>query len=269
MAGRGPWRRAWRVAVWASQSFAALGSLLRPCPRRLAPRHRPDVDPNSETDTDTGDKPCQAHLVALSVSGSLVALSEGQCSDAARGEPIALSLKDADRSATSELGGSRPRYTFEGCPTHRNAYVASRATRACSRVGCPRAKTHVRKGIPLCDEHLRPSVRWHDEPPAVPPTRARAPSPGRIAPAAELPEDPGHAPARAWTRWSEPSHLAAQAYFVFDFQLMGRATDSTRQNPRTSIYIPDFDLTFSVRSDLASGGINAGQAEQMALSRAP
>ena len=74
---------------------------------------------------------------------------------------------------------------------------------------------------------------------------------------------------QAWIRWSEPSHLAAQAYFAFGFQLMGRATDSTRQNPRTSIYIPDLDLTFSVPSDLAAGGINAGQAEQMALSRAP
>ena len=50
---------------------------------------------------------------------------------------------------------------------------------------------------------------------------------------------------------------------------MGRATDSTRQNPLMSIYIPDLDLTFSVPSDLAAGGINAGQAEQMALSRAP
>ena len=50
---------------------------------------------------------------------------------------------------------------------------------------------------------------------------------------------------------------------------MGCATDNTRQNPRTSVYIPDLDLTFSVQSDLASGGVNAGQAEQMALSRAP
>ena len=181
---------------------------------------------------------------------------------------LSLLLEDADRSATSELGGSRPRYTFDGCPTHRNAYVASRATRACSRVGCPRAKTHVREGIPLCDEHLRPSVTWHDKPPAVPPTRTRSPSPGRMAPAAELPEDLGPASSQAWLRWSEPSQLAAQAYFAFDFQLMGRATDSTRQNPRTSIYIPDLDLTFSVPSDLAAGGINAGQAEQMALSRA-
>ena len=130
MAGRGPWCRAWHVAVWASHSLAALGSFLRPCPRRLAPRHRPDVNQKSETETDTEDKPCQAHLVALSVSGSVVALSEGQCSDAARGEPIALLLEDADRSATSELGGSRPLYTFEGCPSHRNAYMASRATRA-------------------------------------------------------------------------------------------------------------------------------------------
>ena len=50
---------------------------------------------------------------------------------------------------------------------------------------------------------------------------------------------------------------------------MGRAADSTRQNPRTSIYLPDLDLTFSVPSDLAAGGINVGQAEQMAHSRAP
>ena len=269
MAGRGPWCRAWRVAVWASHSLAALGPVLRPCPRRLAPRHRPDVDPNSETDTDTEDKPCQAHLVALSVSGSVVALCEGQCSDSARGGPIALLLEDADRSATSEFGSSRPRYTFEGCPTHRDAYVASRATRACSRVGCPRAKTNVREGIPLCDEHLRPSVTWHDEPPAVPPTRARSPSPGRIAPAAELPEDPGPALSQAWIRWGEPNHLAAQAYFAFSFQLMGPATDSTRRNPQMSVYIPDLDLTFSVPSGLAAGGINAVQAEQMALSRAP
>ena len=269
MARRGPWRRAWRVAVWASYSLAALGPFLRPCPRRLAPRHRPDVDPNSETDTDTEDKPCQAHLVALWVSGSVVALCEGQCSDSARGEPIAFLLEDPDRSATSELGSSRPRCTFEGCPTHRNAYAASRATLACSRVGCPRAKTHVRERIPLCDEHLRPSVTWHDKPPAIPPTRARSPSPGRIAPAAELPEDLGPASSQAWIQWSEPSHLAAQAYFAFSYQLMGRATDSTRQNLRMSIYIPDLDLTFSVLSDLAAGGINAGQAEQMALSRAP
>ena len=84
-----------------------------------------------------------------------------------------------------------------------------------------------------------------------------------------MPEDPCYAPAQAWIRWSEPNQLAAQAYFAFSFQLMGRATDSTRQNPRMSIYIPDPDLTFSVPSDLAAGAINAGQAEQMALSRAP
>ena len=270
MAGRGPWRRAWRVAVWASSSLATLGSLLRPCPRRrAAPFRRSDVGPNSGTDADTEDKPCQAHLVALSVSGTVVALCDGPCSDSARGEPISLLLEDADRSATSELGGSRPRYTFEGCPTHRNAYVASRATRACSRVGCPRAKTHVREGIPLCDEHLRPSVTWHDEPPAVAPARPRSPSPGRIAPAVELPEDSGPSPSYAWIQWSEPNQLAAQAYFAFGFQFMGCATDNTRQNPRTSVYIPDLDLSFSVPSDLASGGVNAGQAEQMALSRAP
>ena len=121
----------------------------------------------------------------------------------------------------------------------------------------------------VCDDHLRPAVTWHGEPPAVPPARTRSPSPGRIAPAAEPPEDFLQAPARAWIRWSEPGPLAAQAYFAFGFQLMGRAADSTRQNPRTSIYLPDLDLTFSVPSDMAAGGINAGQAEQMALSRAP
>ena len=236
MAGHGPWCRAWRVAVWANQSLAAFGWVSRPCPRRLAPRHRPNLDPNSETDTDAEDKPCQAHLVALAVPGSVAALSECPCPDAAKGEPISLLLEDAGRSATSELGRSRPRYTFEGCPTHRNAYVASRATRACSRVGCHWVKTHVRKGNHLCDQHLRPAVTWHDEPPAVPPARSRPPSLGRIAPAAEPPEDTLQAPARAWIRWSEPGPFAAQAYFAFGFQLMGRAADSTRQNPRTSIY---------------------------------
>ena len=94
--------------------------------------------------------------VSSSVRRSLLRLGEGRTR-------LSLLLEDADRSATSALGGSRPRYTFEGCPTHRNAYVASRSTRACSRVGCPRAKTHVKEGIPLCDEHLRPTVTWHDE----------------------------------------------------------------------------------------------------------
>ena len=269
MAGRGPWCQAWRLAVWASASFATLGSLLRPRLQRAAPSRRSDVDPNSETDTDTEDKPCQAHLVALSVSGTVVPLCDGPCSDSARGEPISLLLEDADSSAASELGGSRPRYTFEACPTHRNSYVASRSTRACSRVGCPRAKTHVKEGIPLCDEHQRPFATWRDEPPAVAPARPRSPSPGRIAPAAELLEDPGPSLSYAWIRWSEPSQLAAQAYFAFGYQLMGCASDNSRQNPRTSVYIPDLDLTFSVPSDLASGGVNAGQAEQMALSRAP
>ena len=269
MAGRGPWCRAWRVAVWASSSFAALGSLLRPCLRRATQNRRSDADPNSETDTDMDDKPCQAHLVAITAAGSSVPLCDGPCSDSARGEPISLLFEDADRSATSELGGSRPRCTFEGCPTHRNAYVASRSTRACSRVGCPRAKMHVREGIPLCDEHLRPTVTWHDELPAVAPARPRSPSPGRIAPAEPVPESPGPPTSYAWIRWSEPSQLAAQAYFAFGFQLMGCAADDTRQNPRTFVYIPDLDLTFSVPSDLASGGVNAGQAEQMALCRAP
>ena len=50
---------------------------------------------------------------------------------------------------------------------------------------------------------------------------------------------------------------------------MDCATDNTQHNPRTSVCIPDLDLTFSVPSDLASGGVNAGQAEQMALSQAP
>ena len=118
----------------------------------------------------------------ISASGTLVPLCDGPCSDSARGEPISLLLEDAVRSAASELGGSRPRYTFEGCPTHRNAYVASRSTRACSRVGCPRAKTHVKEGIPLCDEHLRPTVTWHDELPAVAPARPHSPSPQEDSP---------------------------------------------------------------------------------------
>ena len=269
MAGRGPWSRAWRVLVWGSRTLASIDWLRHVGSRRLAQRQRPELDPNSETDTDPDDHPCQAHLVALAVPGGIVALSECPCSDAARGEPISLLLEDADRSATGELGGSRPRYTFGGCPTHRNAYMASRATRACARVGCHRSKSHVREGIPLCDEHSKPAVTWHDEPPVTAPPRSRSPSPGRIAPLPAAPEDSLHAPARAWIRWSEPGDAAEHAYYSFAFQLMGRAVDSTRQNPRTSIYLPDLDLTFSVPSDLAAGGINLGQAEQMALSRAP
>ena len=101
------------------------------------------------------------------------------------------------------------------------------------------------------------------------PARPRSPSPGRIAPAEPAPEDSGPPTSYAWIRWSEPSQLAAQAYFAFGFQLMGCAADDTQQNPRTSVYILDLDLTFSIPSDLASGGVNAGQAEQMALRRAP
>ena len=149
------------------------------------------------------------------------------------------------------------------------AYMASRATRACSRVGCYRAKAHVREGIPLCDEHSRPAVTWHDELPDAPTARSRSPSLGRIAPSESLSEDPPLAPARAWIRWSEPGAPAEHAYYAFGFQLMGRAADGTRQNPRMSIYLPDLDLTFSIPSDLAAGGINAGQADQMVGSRAP
>ena len=181
------------------------GRALAGLPRIVAPTWTPVRKPTPTRRT------CQAHLVAITAAGALVLLSDGPCSDSARGEPISLLLEDADRSAASELGRSRPRYTFEGCPTHRNAYVASRSTRAGSRVGCPRAKAHVREGIPLCDERLRPTVTWHDEIPAVAHARPRFPSLGGIAPAAPVPESPGRANPYAWIRWNEPSQLAAQA----------------------------------------------------------
>ncbi len=58
MAGRGPWSRAWRVVVWASRSLATVGWPRHLCSRRTVPRNRPELDPNSETDTAPEDHPC-------------------------------------------------------------------------------------------------------------------------------------------------------------------------------------------------------------------
>ena len=41
MAGRGPWRRAWRVAVWVNQSMANGDPRLDPPPVTTAPRPAP------------------------------------------------------------------------------------------------------------------------------------------------------------------------------------------------------------------------------------
>ena len=104
----------------------------------------------------------------MTTPGGILALIDGTCRDSARGKEFAFLLEDAERSSTSELGGTRPRDAFDGCPTPRNAYMASRSACACPRLslGCHRAKAHVRVGIPLGDEHARPAVTWHDEPPS-------------------------------------------------------------------------------------------------------
>ena len=145
LAGRGPLCRLARVAGHVWHRCTRRPETAGPCPRRGRVRRSTDLDPNSETDTDADEKPCQAALVALDLDTGVRPLSAYPCPDVAQGSPIPLLLNDADRSAQTELGGRRPVYTFQACPQHRNAYAAARAPRACAHTGCPRPRTSTRR----------------------------------------------------------------------------------------------------------------------------
>ena len=121
MAGRGAWCRLAHIALWAWHRCTTLAAWACRCSQRRRRQGRTVLDPNSETDTDTEDRPCQASLVALALPQGVKALSDSPCPDAARGQPVELLVEDAKKSALEELGGTGPRPSFVCCPQHRNA----------------------------------------------------------------------------------------------------------------------------------------------------
>ena len=103
MAGKGPWCRVWQVAVWLCHQGSPRAVLGSPCRRRRQPPGRAALDPESETDTDSEERPCQASVVAIAGPRGVIPLSEHACPEPARGDPVPLLLEDAelrDRKST-------------------------------------------------------------------------------------------------------------------------------------------------------------------------
>ena len=85
-------------------------------------------------------------------------------------------------------------------------------------------------------------------------------------------EHGGDRPSRrpwAWLRWGAPARAASQAYYAFDYELTGPADDSGPSGTRTGVHLSGLGLQFSVPSDLAVGGLDAAQADQVCLARSP
>ena len=274
MAGRGAWCRLWHLASWAWQRCTTGVAQIGRCTQRRRRQGRTVLDPNSETDTDTEDRRCQASLVALALPQGARALSECPCPDSARGDPIALLVEDARKSAASELDGDGTRLPFAGCPQQRNAYLASRASRACAQAGCNRSRKYVRAGIALCDEHAKSPVTWHDETDQSARPSPGSPPPGPESPRASRPSTPrvelvAPASPRAWLRWGDATVPHDRAYYSFHYAVTPTLASGGSGPSRSTVHLPDLGVHFSVPSDLTMGGLNSQQADQLARSRAP
>jgi hypothetical protein len=131
----------------------------------------------------------------------------------------------------------------------------------------------VRAGISLCDERSQGAVAWQvdaDLPRAAGPLAPPPAPPPRVSRPASPRSSPGVPPApRAWLRWGDASATADRAYFPFAFDLGGMLPADDAGPSRVLATLPDLGIHFTVPADLASGGLDAQQADQLARARSP
>ena len=165
---------AWRASVLLARlSRAILGGLLfwvrwvwrgnialrRPSRAGAGPRQIQErgvlrsLDPESESEAEVLEDPCQAVQVGLELQGVVKALAVEDCTDRAAAEPTRLLDRDSE---LSDLGGSR---TARLCNHHSQLYMMSCQGRKCSVLSCYGAVHGAHRGAPLCRKHLAETAR--------------------------------------------------------------------------------------------------------------
>ena len=165
---------AWRASVLLARlSRSILGGLLfwvrwvwrgnialrRPSRAGAGPRQIQErgvlrsLDPESESEAEVLEDPCQAVQVGLELQGVVKALAVEDCTDRAAAEPTRLLERDSE---LSDLGGSR---TARLCNHHSQLYMMSCQGRKCSVLSCYGAVHGAHRGAPLCRKHLAETAR--------------------------------------------------------------------------------------------------------------
>ena len=111
------------------------------------------LDPDSESEAEVLDDPCQAVQVGLELQGVVKALAVEDCTDRAAAEPTRLLERDSE---LSDLGGS---HTARLCNHHSQLYMMSCQGRKCSVLSCYGAVHGAHRGAPLCRKHLAETAR--------------------------------------------------------------------------------------------------------------
>lgn len=171
----GRWlRRMCQTLKWIAYHLSGLSILKMLCRRPLPPRTIQDgglvrpLDPESESEAELIEDPCEAVMVGLEVGGKPRALASDPCTDQASGDNIRLLESDREMS---DVGG---RSTVRLCDHHRQLYTAACSGRKCSVLACFESVSGAKQGVPLCRQHLleigagtKPSrkVSWHDDTP--------------------------------------------------------------------------------------------------------
>ena len=108
------------------------------------------LDPDSESEAEVVEDPCQAVQVGLELQGVTKALAVEDCNDRAASEPTRLLDRDQE---LSDLGGSS---VARLCNHHSQLYMLSCQGRKCT---CYGAVHGAHRGAPLCRKHLAETAR--------------------------------------------------------------------------------------------------------------
>ena len=158
------------LIYYGSGFFLLKRAWKRPAPARVI-REGTNVralDPDSESEMETLEDPCEAVLIGLEVGGRPRALAVDPCADKATGEGVRLLERDRELSDISN------RCTHARlCDHHRQLYIAACSGRKCSVLSCHEQVNGAKQGVPLCRKHLmeigssaRPTCRisWSEGP---------------------------------------------------------------------------------------------------------
>ena len=122
----------------------------RPAPARVI-REGTNVralDPDSESEMETLEDPCDTVLIGLEVGGRPRALAVDPCADKATGEGVRLLERGRELSDISN------RCAAHLCDHHRQLYIAACSGRKCSVLSCHEQVDGAKQGVPLCRKHL-------------------------------------------------------------------------------------------------------------------
>ena len=101
------------------------------------------LDPDSESEAEVIEDPCQAVQVGLELQGVVKVLAVEDCGDRAAAEPTRLLEKDRE---LSDLGGSQ---TARLCSHHSQMFLMSCQGRECSVLSCYGAAHGAQRGALL------------------------------------------------------------------------------------------------------------------------